>query len=150
MKMLKLDTNIEINCGEHTYKFNIDLMRYSNLLHILDFRDWENQEVNLHNVTQTTMQTFLRTLELLHKQNIQVNFKSNDSRELLDEYLELELSVFTRIENTIYHKSIAFLENKIYILLSKNNKIEIDVNELNEDIDFMQLVKEKYYASNNI
>ena len=41
MKMLKLDTDISINCGEHTYKFNIDLMRYNNLLHILDFRDWE-------------------------------------------------------------------------------------------------------------
>ena len=150
MKMLKLDTNIEINCGEHTYKFNIDLMRYNRLLQILDFKDWENQEVSVNNISQTTMQTFLRTLELLYKQNIQINFKSKNERKLLDKKLEIELSVLTKVDNTIYHNSIAFLDNIIYVLLSKNTKIEIDVNELREDIDFLLLVKEKYYVSKNI
>ncbi len=148
--MLKLDTNISINCGEYTYKFNIDLMRYNRLLQILDFKDWENQEVSVNNISQTTMQTFLRTLELLHKQNIQINFKSKNERKLLDKKLEIELSVLTKVDNTIYHNSIAFLDNTIYVLLSKNTKIEIDINELKEDIDFLLLVKEKYYASKNI
>ncbi|QBJ04144.1 hypothetical protein [Fusobacterium phage Fnu1] len=150
MKMLKLDTNISIKCGEHIYKFNIDLMRCNRLLQILDFKDWKNQEIYVNNISQTTMQTFLRTLELLHKQNIQINFKSKNERKLLDKKLEIELSVQTKVDNIIYHNSIAFLENTIYVLLSKNNKIEIDVNELKEDINFLHLVKEKYYASNNI
>lgn len=150
MKMLKLDTDISINCGEHIYKFNIDLMRCNRLLQILDFKDWKNQEIYVNNISQTTMQTFLRTLELLHKQNIQINFKSKNERKLLDKKLEIELSVQTKVDNIIYHNSIAFLENTIYVLLSKNNKIEIDVNELKEDINFLHLVKDKYYASNNI
>ena len=145
MNRLELNTDILIACGQHVYKFNINLIRYNNLLHILDFRDWENQEVSLNNVSQTTMQTFLKTLELLHKQNIQVNFKSENSRDLLDKYLELELSVHTKIDDTVYYNSIAFLENKIYVLLSKNNKIELDVTELKEDINFIELIKEKYY-----
>lgn len=144
MKMLKLDTNIEINCGEHTYKFNIDLMRYSNLLHILDFRDWENQEVNLHNISQKTMQTFLRTLELLHKQNIQVYFPSIYDLELKDMKIELHFSKYYEIEDTVYYRAIAFLEDTIYVLV-KANLIKINISELKEDIDFMQLVEDKYY-----
>lgn len=142
--MLKLDTNIAITCGEHTYNFNLDLIKYNNLLKILDFIDNENEEVCLHNISQITMQTFLRTLELLHKQNIQVYFPSIYDLELKDMKIELHFSKYYEIEDTVYYKAIAVLEDTIYVLV-KANLIKINISELKEDVDFMQLVEDKYY-----
>ena len=139
-----LKTQIKINLGKHTYKFDIDLMKYNNLLKILDFIDEEGQEVYLHNISQKTMQTVLRTLELLHKQNIQVYFPSRYDLELKDMKIELHFSKYYEIEDTVYYRAIAFLENTIYVLV-KANLIKINISELKEDIDFMQLVEDKYY-----
>lgn len=142
--MLKLNTNISITCGKHTYKFNLDIIKYNNLLKILDFIDEEGQEVYLHNISQKTMQTFLRTLELLHKQNIQVYFPSIYDLELKDMKIELHFSKYYEIEDTVYCRAIAFLEDTIYVLV-KANLIKINISELKEDINFMQLIEDNYY-----
>ena len=119
-------------------------MKYNNLLKILDFIDEEGQEVYLHNISQKTMQTYLRTLELLHKQNIQVYFPSRYDLELKDMKIELHFSKYYEIEDTVYYRAIAFLGDTIYVLV-KANLIKINISELKEDIDFMQLVEDKYY-----
>ena len=119
-------------------------MKYNNLLKILDFIDEEGQEVYLHNISQKTMQTYLRTLELLHKQNIQVYFPSRYDLELKDMKIELHFSKYYEIEDTVYYRAIAFLEDTIYVLV-KANLIKINISELKEDVDFMQLVEDKYY-----
>lgn len=139
-----LKTQIKITCGKHTYEFNLDIIEYNNLLKILDFIDEEGQDVYLHNISQKTMQTFLRTLELLHKQNIQVYFPSIYDLELKDMKIELHFSKYYEIEDTVYYRAIAFLEDTIYVLV-KANLIKINISELKEDIDFMQLVEDKYY-----
>lgn len=144
MNKLELNTDISITCGKHTYKFNLDLIKYNNLLKLLDFIDEEGQEVYLHNISQKTMQTYLRTLELLHKQNIQVYFPSRYDLELKDMKIELHFSKYYEIEDTVYYRAIAFLEDTIYVLV-KANLIKINISELKEDIDFMQLVEDKYY-----
>lgn len=78
------------------------------------------------------MQTFLRTLELLHKQNIQVYFPSIYDLELKDMKLELHFSKHYEIEDTVYYKAIAVLEDTIYVLI-KANLIKINISELKED-----------------
>lgn len=139
-----LKSQIRINLGKYTYKFDINLIKHNNLLKILDFIDEEGQEVYLHNISQKTMQTFLRTLELLHKQNIQVYFPSIYNLEIKDMKIELHFSKYYEIEDTVYYRAIAFLEDTIYVL-AKANLIKINISELKEDIDFMQLVEDKYY-----
>lgn len=52
--------------------------------------------------------------------------------ELKDMKLELHFSKHYEIEDTIY-------------VLVKANLIKINISELKEDIDFMQLVEDKYY-----
>lgn len=64
--------------------------------------------------------------------------------ELKDMKLELHFSKHYEIEDTVYYKAIAVLEDTIYVLV-KANLIKINISELKEDIDFMQLVEDKYY-----
>lgn len=141
---MKLNTKISIKLDKHTYNFNTDLMRYNNLLDILQFKDTAGDEVYLHNISKSTIHSFLTTLETLYNNNIKVSLCADYRRCLGDKGLELEFSKLYEIEDTVYLERIGFLDNKVYVLV-KDTTIELDVIELKEDTNFIELIKEKYY-----
>ena len=141
---MKLNTKISIELDKHTYNFNTDLMRYDNLLDILQFKDTAGEEVYLHNISKSTIHSFLTTLEILYKNSIKVSLCADYRRCLRDKGLELEFSKLYEIEDTVYLESIGFLDNKVYVLV-KDTTIELDVTELKKDTNFIELIKEKYY-----
>lgn len=141
---MKLNTKISIKLDKHTYNFNTDLMRYNNLLDILQFKDTAGEEVYLHNISKSTIHSFLTTLEILYNNNIKVSLCADYRRQLGNKRLELEFNKLYEIEDTVYLESIGFLDNKVYVLV-KDTTIELDVTELKKDTNFIELIKEKYY-----
>lgn len=140
---MKLNTKISIELDEHTYNFNTDLIKYDNLLNILQFKDTSGDEV-YYKISKSTTHSFLRTLEVLYNNGIEVSLCADYRRYLRDKWLELEFSKLYEIEDTVYLDRVVFLDNKVYVL-AKSNLIELDVTELEEDTDFINLIKEKYY-----
>lgn len=141
---MKLNTTISIKLGKHTYTFNLDLMKYNELLDILQFKDILGDEVHLHNISKTTIQSFLATLEILYNNKLKIGLCTEYQRYFGNKKLELDFMSLYEIDDSVYLESVAFLENKIYVLV-RNTILELDVTELKKDTNFIELIKEKYY-----
>lgn len=141
---MQLNTKISITLNKHTYDFTLDLMKYNHILDILQFKDILGDEVYLHNISNTTIQSFLATLEVLYNNKLQIGLCTEYQKYFGNKKLELDFMSLYEIDDSIYLESVAFLENKIYVLV-RTTILELDVTELKKDTNFIELTKEKYY-----
>lgn len=141
---MKLDTTLSVKLGKHTYTFNLDLMKYNELLDILQFKDILGDEVHLHNISKNTIQSFIATLEVLYNNKLKIGLYTEYQRYFGNKKLELDFMSLYEIDNSAYLEGVAFLENKIYVLV-RTTILELDVTELKKDTNFIELIKEKYY-----
>ena len=141
---MQLNTKISITLNKHTYDFTLDLMKYNHILDILQFKDILGDEVYLHNISNTTIQSFLATLEVLYNNKLQIGLCTEYQKYFGNKKLELDFMSLYEIDNSAYLEGVAFLENKIYVLV-RTTILELDVTELKKDTNFIELIKEKYY-----
>ena len=141
---MQLNTKISITLNKHTYDFTLDLMKYNHILDILQFKDILGDEVYLHNISNTTIQSFLATLEVLYNNKLQIGLCTEYQRYFGNKKLELDFMSLYEIDNSAYLEGVAFLENNIYVLV-RTTILELDVTELKKDTNFIELIKEKYY-----
>lgn len=119
-------------------------MKYNELLDILQFKDILGDEVHLHNISKNTIQSFLATLEVLYNNKLQIGLCTEYQKYFGNKKSELDFMSLYEIDDSIYLESVAFLENKIYVLV-RTTILELDVTELKKDTNFIELIKEKYY-----